>query len=237
MPNKYYKYWEKFFPDRRVVSIHRIHFILAGNAQLETHLAGISRLGADEVVVFANPANAILNQLKQSLAEMGVEYRIREIVGGYYDSFVKASEEAVSSLVEDCAIAVNMSTEQSSESSAIEDATRVQVYFFHRRNDKAVCSGYRYFVKPGRPVKLDIAPFWNFHNQSHNDMLEILSTVDASIGVTELWEMIKDTKEKENVEGFEAFRKIFRDFRRWLKNTPCFTEQMQKGPKYKIELK
>ncbi len=218
-----------------MVPIQKIHFVMAGAVPLETHLAGISKLGADEVVVFSTPDNTSLGKLKKSLAGMGLEYRVRQI-SGYYDAFVKASEEAMASLTDDCAIAVNMSTAQVTEISAIEDAARVQLYFLHRRNDKAICSGYRYYVKLGHPLKIDIAPFWNFPNQTHNDMLEILSTVDTNIGVTELWDILKNTKEKENVEGFEAFLKIFRDFRRWLKNAPCFMEQMQKGPKYKIEL-
>lgn len=215
--------------------IRKIHFVLVGSGTLEAHLGGISKLGADEVVVFSAAENVVLKQLKKTLHDMGVEYRVRQIAGGYFDTFLKASEEAMDSLTNDAALAVNMSTDQNAELSAIEDAARIQLYFFHRRNDKAVCSGFRYYVRKGRPVRLDIAPFWNFHNQSHNDMLEILSTVEGCIGVPQLWDMIKNTKE--DVEGFEAFRKIFRDFRRWMKNTPCFNEQMQKGPKYKIDLK
>lgn len=202
---------------------------------MEAHLAGISKLGADEVVVFSKVESAILKQLRKSLHNMGVEYRVRQISGGYFDTFVKANEEAIASLTNDAALAVNMSTDQNAEVSAIEDAARIQLYFFHGRQNKTVCSGYRYYVKKGRPFKIDIAPFWNFHNQTHNDMLEVLSTVDGSIGIRQLWDMTKDMKE--SVEGFEAFRKIFRDFRRWLKNTPCFNEQMQKSPKYRIELK
>lgn len=206
-----------------------------GSASIETHLAGITKIGADEVVIFSHSNNAFLKSLAKTLHNMGVEYRTREIGSGYLDTFQKASEEAIASLTSDCAIAINMSTAQFVEVSALEDAIRVQVHFVHERNDKAYCSGYRYYVRTVRPLKLDVIPFWNFQNQTHNDILEILASMDHQVGLKELLDLLKNTKE--DVEGYEAFRKIFRTFRRWLRNTPCFSESIQNSPTYKIDLK
>ncbi len=214
--------------------MRKIHFVLTGNASLDQHLAGVSRLGADEVVVFSKEKNLMQKRLEDTLEGMGVEYRVRTIKGGYFDAFLQGSEETIASMTNDSAIAVNMSTGQYVELSAIEDSVRIQLSFFHRRSDRSVCSAYRYYLSEGRPKRLQVAPFWNFYSQTHNDILELLSTEVEPLGVTQLWNTISATKDIS--EGFEAFRKSFRDFRRWMKNTPCFQEQMQKVPRYKIEL-
>lgn len=198
------------------------------------HLAGVSKLGADEVVVFSKGKTKLLERLENTLDGMGVEYRSRRIDEGYSSAFRQASDEVIASLTNDSALAVNMSTGPNVELSAIEDAVRIQLSFFHRRNDRNVCSGYRYYISEGRPRELLVAPFWNFYSQTHNDILELLSTETQPLGVTQLWNMISSTTEVS--EGFEAFRKSFRAFRRWMKNTPCFQEQMQKVPIYKIDL-
>jgi len=36
--------------------------------------------------------------------------------------------------------------------------------------------------------------------------------------------------------GEEAFRKVFRDFKCWMRNNPCFIERLHKSPRYKIQL-
>ncbi|MGI0091110.1 MAG: hypothetical protein ACREBS_05330, partial [Nitrososphaerales archaeon] len=191
-------------------TIRRIHFILAGNASVETHLAGITKIGADEVVIFSHSNDDILTPLSRTLQNMGVEYRKRELGFGYLDTFQKASEEAIASLTSDCAIAINMSTAQCVELSALEDAIRVQVHFVHERNDKAYCSGYRYYVRTIHPLKLEAIPFWNFQNQTHNDTLEILASMDHQVGLKELLDLVKNTRE--DVEGYEGFCSIFRWF-------------------------
>jgi hypothetical protein len=215
--------------------MRKIHFVLAGKASPDIHLAGISRLGADEVVLFSRTKGVLQGKLESTLEAMGVEYRVRPTKGGYFDAFLGASEEAIASMTNDSAVAVNMSTGQYVELSAIEDAVRIQLSFFHRRNERGVCSAYRYYLSEDRPIHLEVAPFWNYYSQTHNDILELLSTEVEPLGVTQLWDAISTAKEIP--EGFEAFRKSFRTFRRWMKNTPCFHEEMEKVPRYKIDLK
>ena len=214
--------------------MRKIHFVLVGNSRLENHLVGISRMGADEVVLFSRQGSRLLGKIHTTLDDIGVEYRTREITKGYFPTYTKATEEALASLSADSSLGVNMSTDTGPEISAIEDAVRVQLYFFHRRNDRTTCSAFRYYVDTGQKRTITVSPFWNYHNETHNDILEMLSTSEAGLGVTQLWDMLRNTKE--GAESFDNFRKTFRDFSRWFRNTPCFDERMQKSPKYKINL-
>ena len=107
---------------------------------------------------------------------MGVSYRSIKVQDDYLSSYRKANEEAAASFTDNSFIAINGSTGSRAILSGIEDAVRIQLYYFHRRNLYGPsCSGFRYRVEQKKPPVFKIAPIWNFQMEIHNDVFEILA--------------------------------------------------------------
>ena len=218
-----------------------IHFIPVGQASCEAHVAGIPKFGAEEVVLFAGPHSTALKEVGEHLRRE-VSYRTISVMEGYLDPFRKANDEAGAYVVDEVCIAINVSTNSGIMSSAIEDAIRTQIYYFHRRNQRASCSAFRYSVfsnvtrKPGFAT----APLWNTFSETHNDIFQILADTEnlakseEPITLNRLWESYSLLRPEE--ERYESFRKTFRDFKQWMENNPCFVQQVHKSPRYKIIL-
>ena len=212
-----------------------VHFIVIGNEDISQHLAGIPQFKADEVVLFVKEDSQISGRIIEDLKEMGVSYRSIKVQDDYLSSYRKANEEAAASFTDNSFIAINGSTGSRAILSGIEDAVRIQLYYFHRRNLYGPsCSGFRYIVEQKKPPVFKIAPIWNFQMEIHNDVFEILADTKEPLTQNKIWELISNTKE--DAGGYEAFRKVFRDFKRWFKCLPCFKEVVSKGPEYKIDL-
>lgn len=219
-----------------------IHFIPVGMAGIDLHLAGIPKFGADEIVLFSTPkSSAVLSQILDSLRKMGVECRVFRVEDGYLSPFRKASEEAAACLAEDTCVGVNMSTEAKVTACAVEDAVKLQLFYFHKRSFRgAICSAFRYFISVDKKPVFNVAPMWNFFNETHNDIFEILADTEYfaktndPIPLKKVWESYVLLRPESG--GLEAFRKVFRDFKCWMRNNPCFIERLHKSPRYKIEL-
>jgi len=212
-----------------------VHFIVVGNENVTQHLAGIPQFKADEVVLFVSENNQRESRIIKSLKEMGVSYRTIKVKDDYLTPYRRANEEAAASFTDNSFIAINLSTGSRTILSAIEDAVRIQLYYFHRRNFYGPsCSAFRYMVERKKHPFLNIAPIWNFQIETHNDIFEALADTKEPFTQNKIWEIISDTKM--DVGGYEAFRKVFRDFKRWFRCLPCFKETVRKGPEYRIDL-
>lgn len=219
-----------------------IHFIPVGRAGLDLHLAGISKFGADEVVLFSTSCDSpVLTRLIGSLKNMGVEYRDVHVEEGYLSPLRKANDEAAACMADDTCVGVNMSTDAGIMACAVEDAVKLQLFYFHKRSFRgANCSAFRYFVNiDGKPV-FSVAPMWNIFNETHNDIFEILADTERfaetkdPIPLSKVWKSYGLLRPESG--GLEAFRKVFRDFKCWMRNNPCFIERLHKSPRYKIQL-
>jgi hypothetical protein len=208
---------------------------VVGGESIKLHLAGIPRFKADEVVLFSSTNGEKVQKIMDSLKEMGISYRIVTIGNDYLSAYKKANEEAAASFIDDSFIALNMSTGSNLILSGIEDGVRIQLYHFHKRSfHGSSCSAFRYFIKEGKRYVLSVAPLWNIYIEMHNDIFEMLADAKEPVSMNRIWEFLCDTKT--DLEGFESFRKVFRDFKRWFKCLPCFIERVHKSPQYKIEL-
>jgi hypothetical protein len=217
-----------------------VHFIPVGQAPRQEHVVGIPRFGADEVVLFVGPLSTSFHSVEKHL-KREVSYRTVHLLDGYMDPLKKASDEAAAYMVDGACIAVNVSTDSGIMRLAVEDAVRSQLYYFHRRNFKgASCSAFRYVILKGEKLAFTVAPFWNTFNDTHNDIFQILADTENLAGAKEpitlrkLWESYTLLRPEE--ETYESFRKSFREFKQWMKNNPCFLEQIHRSPRYKIRL-
>ncbi|MEM3798284.1 MAG: hypothetical protein QXY74_07635 [Candidatus Bathyarchaeia archaeon] len=230
--------------------VRMIHFIPVGQAPCEVHVAGIPKFGADEVVLFVNPQSTLASAVEKHLRKE-ISYRTVYLSDGYLDPLKKANDEAGAYMVDGTCIgaymvdgtciAVNVSTNSGVMSLAIEDAIRTQLYYFHRRNFRgAYCSAFRYIVFSSKKPTFVVAPFWNIFDETHNDIFQILVDTEnlarskEPIGLNRLWESYSLLRPEE--ASYESFRKAFRGFKQWMKNNPCFVEQVYKSPRYKIIL-
>jgi len=66
--------------------MRNVHFIIAGNEPTATHVAGLSRLRADEVVVFGS-LDRPLDSLGKLLKEMGIPHRPVAVEGNYLSHY------------------------------------------------------------------------------------------------------------------------------------------------------
>jgi hypothetical protein len=225
-----YSNWENFFPDEKMVKI--IHIITAGKEKLEKHLSGIAKFKADEVLLFSNGVNT--EELVNTLEQMGISYRIILCNNTYLDVYRKANEEGAAAFVDDAVVAINVSTGPRIMQSAIEDAYRLQLIYFYRRSSNAISSAaFRYYVPDAKKENIKVAPLWNIYSKDHNDIFETLAESNKHLTMKSIWESIVSGREDIT---FESFRKVFRDFKRWFKNTPYFEERVKRGPEYKLKL-
>lgn len=211
-----------------------VHFIVIGEEDITQHLAALTQFKTDEVVLFAAP-DKHPDKIIEHLKEIGVNYRMVKVEDDYLSSYRQANEEAAASFTDNSFIAINASTGSRMVLTGIEDAVRVQLYYFHRRSLYGPsCSAFRYVVEKRKNTFFKIAPIWNFQIETHNDIFEILADSKESFTQSKIWDLISNTKE--DAGGYEAFRKVFRDFKRWFKCLPCFKESIKQGPEYKIDL-
>jgi hypothetical protein len=212
-----------------------IHFIPVGKSSVKVHLAGLVRFKADEVVLFSLQGDDKTMLLVEALRKIGAAYRTVVVGRGYLDSYRKANEEAAACCGEDASLGVNMSTGAEIMGGAIEDGVRIQLHYFHRANEYANCAAYRYYVHDEKKMRFETAPIWNFLLYLHNDIMEVLAESSTSLSMNQILESIKNLNPDEGL-GFEAFRKVFRSFKRWFGINPCFNENLKKSPLYKVEL-
>lgn len=209
-----------------------LHILVMGKENAERHLSGIAKFKADEVVIFSNGSEN--THVGETLEKIGIPYRIISCQDNYLDVYKKANEEAAAAFVDDAVIAINVSTGSRIIQSAIEDAFRIQLISFYRRSSTAMASAaFRYFVPDSKKQKIQVAPVWNIYSKDHNDIFETMAESNTSLTMKNIWELIALGSEDVT---FESFRKVFRDFKRWFKNTPYFEEKIKHGPEYKLKI-
>lgn len=210
-----------------------VHTIVIGEEKIERHLSGIAKFKADEVLVFSTE-NADQNKIVRTLKKIGIPYRIVLCKNSYLDVYLKANEEASAAFVDDAVIAINISTGPRIIQSAIEDAFRIQLISFFRRSGSLMSSAaFRYEVPNSKKEKIQVAPIWNVYSKDHNDIFETLVETTKPLTMKNIWEIIVSGSEDIT---FESFRKIFREFKRWFRNTPYFEERVKRGPEYRLKI-
>lgn len=210
-----------------------VHILIMGKEKVEKHLAGIAKFKADEVLIFSS-RNMEIKQVAEILDKMGIPYRTLLCENSYLDVYRKANEEAAAAFVDDAVIAINISTGSRIIQSAVEDAFRIQLISFYRRSGAVMSSAaFRYHIPDSKKGKIQVAPVWNIYSKDHNDIFETLAETSKPLNMKNIWESIASGREDIT---FEAFRKIFREFKRWFKNTPYFEEKVKRGPEYKLRI-
>lgn len=210
-----------------------IHTIVIGEEKTERHLSGIAKFKADEVLVFSTNDTGH-NKIIKTLLKMGIPYRIVICRNSYLDTYLKANEEASAAFVDDSVVAINISTGSRILQSAIEDAFRIQLISFYRRSSSLLSSAlFRYEVPDSKKEKIRVAPVWNVYSKDHNDIFETLAESTNPLTMRNMWEIIVSGSEDIT---FESFRKIFREFKRWFRNTPYFEEKVKRGPEYRLKI-
>lgn len=215
--------------------VKKIHMMVTGDEGVEDHLSGVAKLGADEVVIFELDSEKA-RLIEDRLGEIGVCYRSIKVSGNYIDAFKKANIEAGASFVDGSYVAVNVGCGSRIVVGAVEDAVRTQLfYFLTRRGSRIVAGAFRYQVERHKgEASVKYAPIWNLFSKDHNDIFEALAEAQEPIDLKRLWEFLCDTRG--DTWGLEAFRKVFRDFKRWFTNLPCFEEKVKRGPQYRLRV-
>ena len=209
------------------------HLILAGAEDRKTHLAGLSKFKADNVVLFSTEAgDAGLSGLLDSV---GVPFRSVQLREGYLDAYLKASYEAAAAFTRKGAVGINMSTGPALSRTAMEDAIRIQLYHFLHHTSTDEVSAFKYFVGVDEEPKVSAAPIWDFATYLHNDIFEILISAQTPMTLAQIHRSLARVMGRE-APKWEAFRKTFREFKRAFKGSPCFVEIVGKGPRYQIKL-
>jgi hypothetical protein len=209
------------------------HLILAGAEERRMHLAGISKFKADKVVLFS--AGAGDAGLPEFLDSIGVPFRSVHLKDGYLDAYLKASYEAAAAFTKQDSVGINMSTGPALSRTAIEDATRIQLYHFLHHTSTDEVSAFKYFVGVDEEPKVSAAPIWDFATYLHNDIFEILITAQNPMTLAQIHRALTQVMGRE-APKWEAFRKTFREFKRAFRGSPCLVEIVGKGPRYQIVL-
>ena len=212
-----------------------IHFVPVGSNSIKLHLAGLARYKADEVVLFSRKGDSKVEAIVDSLRKIGMSYRVAIVGRGYIDPYRKANEEAAAYLTDDTSLGINMSTGSDMLAGAVEDGVRIQLNNLHQVNEYADCAAYRYYILVDKGVRFEVAPLWNSFLYLHNDILEVLADSPEALSVNEILDAVRELNPNDAL-GFEAFRKVFRTYKRWFGRNPCFKEKLQKAPKYKVDL-
>lgn len=221
----------KIFPK---LFVRTIHFLLAGDESKGLHVAGLSRLRADEVVVFSPKDTRVVDSLLALLKEMGVPNRTVPLDGDYIGAYRKTSHEAAAAFTSTECVGINMSTGSGVLRAAMEDAVRVQLYHFLHHTSTVEASAFKYFVGEAPALTISAVPIWDFATYLHNDIFEILVTAKEPITLAQLHKSVIRTMGRE-APNWEAFRKTFREFKRCFTGSPCFVEVVGKGPRYRIQ--
>jgi hypothetical protein len=209
------------------------HFIVVGKEPLSLHLFGLQKLGCSRVVLFVEDKGE--THVERILKEFSTEYDRIIVEQDYMNVMEMASREASSAFNKGCTIAVNMSSGSRLIVEAVEDAVRLQQYYLMRHTSTVTVSAFRYFCDPSTR-KLQYVPYWNTSDFLYTRFFEIL--VSKSNGLT-LEQIHKEIVREmgEAAPNWEAFRKLFREFKRYLINLPFYSEGKTGKAKYSISLK
>ena len=207
------------------------HLIVSGPEERKTHLAGLSKFKADNVVLFNSEVR--IDDLLVLLETIGLGYRVVQLKRGYLDSYLKASYEAAAAFTKKGSVGINKSTGPPVARTAIEDAVRIQLYHFLHHTSTDEISAFKYFVGSGDEPNVAAVPIWDFATYLHNDIFEILCSTQTPITLAEIHQTLTSVMGRE-APKWEAFRKTFREFKRAFKGSPSFVEVVGKGPRYQI---
>ena len=215
-----------------------IYIICVGPENVELHLAGLPHLTAHEVVLFRTDDCQKSKELQNKISELGMVAREVLVKDEYPDVYLKASKEISGLLGDDACIAINASTGSRIVTSAVEDATRVQLADFHSRGGYRagpICSAFRYFVTSSKGKTIvRLAPIWNMSNPFHNVVMALMIERREYLSVREIWKILNELEEYPT--SYESFRKLFRKFTNWIKNLPCFKQKIERGQRFILEL-
>jgi hypothetical protein len=212
-----------------------VHFLILGNEPKEAHVAGLPRMKADSVVIFAPAGTREPNAISGVLKDLGMPVKPVSIGLDYLGAYKKVSYEAASAFDNGAVVGVNMSTGPALLRTAMEDAVRIQLYHFLHHTSTAEISAFKYFIEDKAIQNITAVPIWDFATYLHNDIFEILAAAEKPIPLAQIHSSLAKTMGRD-VPNWEAFRKTFREFKRAFKGSPCFVELVGKGPRYRIVL-
>jgi len=212
-----------------------VHLLILGEEPREAHVAGLPRMKADKVVILSPPGTRESTAVIAVLKDLGMPFKVVPVGLDYLGTYRKVSYEAASAFDTGAAVGINMSTGPSLLRTAMEDAVRIQLYHFLHHTSTAELSAFKYFVEDEGAQKVTAVPIWDFATYLHNDIFELLAAAEKPIPLAQIHSSLARTMGRE-VPNWEAFRKTFREFKRAFKGSPCFVEQVGKGPRYRILL-
>jgi len=216
-------------------SVDTVHFLILGNEPKEAHVAGLPRMKANRVVIFAPAGTREADAVSGILKDLGIPVKLVSVGLDYLGTYKKVSYETAGAFDSGAVVGINMSTGPALLRTAMEDAVRIQLYHFLHHTSKAELSAFKYFIENKAAQGVTAVPIWDFATYLHNDIFEILAAAEKPIPLAQIHSSLLRTMGRE-APNWEAFRKTFREFKRAFKGSPCFVELVGKGPRYRIAL-
>jgi len=209
-----------------------VHFIAIGDEKTTIHLSGLQRFGCTYSVLFTERDED--TEVESAMKEFGTDYRKIYVKPDYIYVREVAEKEAGSTFSKGHVIAVNMCCGNRIVVEGVEDSVRLTQYYLLRHTSKATASAFRYFYDP-ETKKFSYIPYWNTSDFLYTMLFEILVNGNG-ITLEEIHrEVVRDVGEA--APNWEAFRKLFREFKRYLTNLPFYSEGRGKKTKYFLQIR
>jgi hypothetical protein len=209
-----------------------IHFIVVGEEPPSLHLAGVQRFGCAKAVLFAEGEEP--SEVEGILERLGTRYERVNVGLDYLKIRERASKESASAFNEGHTVAVNMSSGNRMVVEVVEEAVRLQQHYLIRHTANVSVSAFRYFCDP-RSGKLTYIPYWNSYDFFYTTLFETLLSRKEGLTLDEFHKEIVRAM-GEAAPNWEAFRKHFREFRRYLVNLPFYSEGRGRRARYALRI-
>jgi hypothetical protein len=209
------------------------HLIVVGEEPVAVHLSGLQRFGCAKAVLFSEKREE--TRVERTIVEFGTDYTKVVVKPDYKDVSEKASGEASSAFNSGLTVAVNMCSGNRLVVEAVEEAVRLQQYYLMRHTSDVCVSAFRYFYDP-ETKSFAYIPYWNTSDFMYTRFLEILSSRREGLTLDQIHkEIVKELGEA--APNWEAFRKLFREFKRYLVNLPFYSEGRGKKARYSLAMR
>jgi hypothetical protein len=209
-----------------------VHFIVVGNENTSIHLSGLQRFGCFYSILFTEKEEE--TSVETTMKEFGTNYVKVPVKKDYMHAREEANKEAGSAFNKGHVIAINMSCGDRLILEAVEDAVRLTQYYLLRHTSGATASAFRYFYNQ-ETKKFTYIPYWNTSDFLYTMLFEILVSKQKGITLDEMHkEVVKEMGE--GAPNWEAFRKLFREFKRYFEDLPFYSEGRGKKTKYFLQI-
>jgi hypothetical protein len=209
-----------------------VHLIVIGNEKTSIHLSGLQRFGCTYSVLFTERKED--TEVEMTMKEFGTDYTKIYVKPDYMYVREVADKEAGSAFSKGHVLAVNMCCGNRIVVEGVEDSVRLTQYYLLKHTSNAAASAFRYFYDQVTK-KFTYIPYWNASDFLYTMLFEILVNGNG-ITLEEIHrEVVREVGEA--APNWEAFRKLFREFQRYLTDLPFYSEGRGKKTKYFLQIR